>query len=69
MKRYTELGGSLNQRITDLRGELGLEKDKILKPSDITAVCASGLVVEVILQPFIFQRDFVSQSKRRDPII
>ncbi|KAF7541256.1 hypothetical protein G7054_g718 [Neopestalotiopsis clavispora] len=69
VKRYTELGGSLNQRITDLRGELGLEKDKILKPSDITAVCESGLVVEVILQPFIFQRDFVSQSKRRDPII
>jgi hypothetical protein len=68
VKRYTELGGSLNQRITDLRGELRLEKDKILKPSDITAVCESGLVVEIILQPFIFQRDFVSQSKRRDPI-
>ncbi|ETS81498.1 hypothetical protein PFICI_06500 [Pestalotiopsis fici W106-1] len=68
VKVYTDLGGSLNQRIADLRDKLGLEKDKILNPSDIASICQSGLVVEVILQPFIFQRDFVAHSKRRDPI-
>lgn len=63
---YTDLGNTLNQRITDLRGKLGLEKDKILQLSDLESICQSGLVAEVILQPYIFQRDFVAQSKRRD---
>ncbi|KAK6200856.1 hypothetical protein LQW54_009439 [Pestalotiopsis sp. IQ-011] len=43
---YTELGNTLNQRITDLRGKLGLEKDKILQLSDIESICRSGLVAE-----------------------
>lgn len=63
---YTDLGNTLNQRITDLRGKLGLEKNKILQWSEIEPICQSGLVAEVILQPFVFQRDFVAQSKRRD---
>ncbi|KAI1268735.1 hypothetical protein F5Y18DRAFT_372179 [Xylariaceae sp. FL1019] len=62
---YSKLGDNLTRRVQDLKDRLGLHPEKLLGMTELGEICQSGLVVELILLPFCFQRDFVAQYNRR----
>ncbi|KAI1326391.1 hypothetical protein F5Y16DRAFT_421857 [Xylariaceae sp. FL0255] len=57
--RYTEFRNSLVDRTIRLRDSLGLRDGMDVEMADVNAICNSGLVVEIILQTYVFQRDYV----------